>query len=30
VAGVTTPITSVLVVDPFVDSARRRLTGRGR
>lgn len=28
-AGVTTPITTVLVVDDFVDSARRRLTGRG-
>lgn len=28
-AGVTTPIGTVLVVDSFVDSARRRLTGRG-
>ena len=30
VAGVTTPITNVVVVDSFVDSARRRLTGRGQ
>jgi hypothetical protein len=29
-AGVTTPITSVLVVDNIVDSQRRRLPGRGR
>lgn len=29
-AGVTTPITNVVVVDSFVDSARRRLTGRGQ
>jgi hypothetical protein len=28
--GVTTPITSVLVVDNVVDSQRRRLPGRGR
>jgi hypothetical protein len=30
VAGVTTPITSVVVVDQFIDSQRRRLSGRGR
>jgi hypothetical protein len=29
-AGVTTPITSIVVVDNFVDSQRRRLSGRGR
>lgn len=29
-AGLTTPITSVVIVDPTVDSARRRLPGRGR
>jgi len=29
-AGVTTPITTVLVVDNVVDSQRRRLPGRGR
>jgi len=29
-AGVTTPITTVLVVDNIVDSQRRRLPGRGR
>jgi len=28
-AGITTPVTSVVVVDDFVDSQRRRLTGRG-
>lgn len=28
-AGVTTPVTSVVVVDDNVDSQRRRLTGRG-
>lgn len=28
-AGVTTPVTSVVVVDDHVDSQRRRLTGRG-
>ena len=28
-AGVTTPVTTILVVDDFIDSARRRLTGRG-
>ncbi len=30
VAGLTTDITSVLVVDPIVDSQRRRLPGRGQ
>jgi len=30
VAGVTTAITSVQVVDPIIDSQRRRLTGRGQ
>jgi hypothetical protein len=30
VAGVATPITSVVVVDATVDSQRRRLPGRGR
>lgn len=30
VAGVTTPITSVIVVDNVIDSQRRRLTGRGQ
>jgi hypothetical protein len=30
VAGVTTPITSVIVVDNIIDSQRRRLTGRGQ
>jgi len=30
VAGVTTAITSVIVVDPVVDSQRRRLPGRGQ
>jgi len=29
VAGASTPVTSYVVVDPFVDSQRRRLTGRG-
>jgi len=29
VAGIATEITSVVVVDDFVDSQRRRLTGRG-
>jgi len=29
-AGVVTPITSVVVVDQFIDSQRRRLSGRGR
>lgn len=29
VAGASTPITSYVIVDPFVDSQRRRLTGRG-
>ena len=29
-AGVTTPVTAVVVVDNNVDSQRRRLTGRGR
>jgi len=29
-AGVTTPITSVIVVDSIIDSQRRRLTGRGQ
>lgn len=28
--GIATPITSVSVVDPYVDSQRRRLRGRGR
>lgn len=28
-AGVTTPVLSVIVVDDFVDSQRRRLAGRG-
>ena len=28
-SGVTSPITSVIVVDSFVDSQRRRLSGRG-
>lgn len=28
-AGITTPVTSVVVVDDNIDSARRRLTGRG-
>lgn len=28
-AGITTPITSVLIVDDSIDSQRRRLTGRG-
>jgi hypothetical protein len=28
--GVITPITSALVVDPIIDSMRRRLPGRGR
>lgn len=27
--GITTPVTSVIVVDDNIDSARRRLTGRG-
>lgn len=30
VAGLTTPVTSVVVVDDFIDSQRRRLSGRGR
>lgn len=30
VSGVTTPITSVVVVDGVIDSQRRRLTGRGQ
>lgn len=30
VAGLTTPVTSVVMVDDFVDSQRRRLSGRGR
>lgn len=29
VAGVATDVTSVIIVDDFVDSQRRRLTGRG-
>lgn len=29
VAGVTTPVTSIIVVDDVVDSQRRRLPGRG-
>jgi len=29
VAGVTTPVTTVIVVDTVIDSQRRRLTGRG-
>jgi hypothetical protein len=29
VAGIATPVTAVVVVDNFVDSARRRLTTRG-
>jgi len=29
VAGITTPITTVLIVDNLVDSQRRRLSGRG-
>ena len=29
VAGIATAITSVIVVDPYIDSQRRRLTGRG-
>lgn len=29
-SGIATPVTSVLVVDYFVDSQRRRLPGRGR
>jgi len=29
VAGITTPVTTVLVVDNLVDSQRRRLAGRG-
>lgn len=29
VAGLATPVTSALVVDPIIDSARRRLPGRG-
>ena len=28
-AGITTPITTVLIVDNLVDSQRRRLSGRG-
>lgn len=28
-AGVATPVLTAIVVDPFVDSQRRRLTGRG-
>jgi len=28
--GIATPVTSVTVVDPYVDSQRRRLRGRGR
>lgn len=30
VTGVTTPVISALVVDPTIDSMRRRLPGRGR
>lgn len=30
VAGIATAITSVLIVDPIIDSQRRRLPGRGR
>ena len=30
VAGIGTPITTAVVVDPFIDSQRRRLTGRGQ
>jgi hypothetical protein len=30
VAGVTTPVTTVVIVDPVIDSMRRRLPGRGR
>lgn len=30
VAGVTTPITAVIIVDPIIDSQRRRLPGRGQ
>jgi len=29
-AGVTTPVLSALIVDPTIDSMRRRLPGRGR
>jgi hypothetical protein len=28
--GITTPITAVVIVDPIIDSQRRRLPGRGR
>jgi len=28
-AGVTTPVTAVVIVDEFIDSQRRRLSGRG-
>lgn len=30
VAGVATPVQTAVVVDPFIDSQRRRLTGRGQ
>lgn len=30
VAGITTPVISCTIVDPTIDSARRRLPGRGR
>ena len=30
VTGVTTPITAVVIVDPIIDSQRRRLPGRGK
>jgi len=30
VAGISTPVTTVVIVDPIIDSQRRRLPGRGR